>query len=117
LRIELNQALKSLSRKNPDENNFKSQLEILQGKFELLALENERLETKNHELDQSVAELESENEEHRRTIDALKEANEDIFAKFEDLTSELHITRVKALSSFNHIQIFALTEQTFKKGS
>eukprot|EP00210_Caulerpa_lentillifera_P007333 g7009.t1 len=97
LRLELNEALQSLNCQDSEDKRHVTQLETLQSKVELLVYENERLEAANDELDQSVTELNSEIENHKRTIDVLKDANEDIFSKFEDLRQELHTTKDELL--------------------
>ena len=66
----------------------------LQGKVEILVMENERVEALNRGLTQNLSELEDENRYHKKTVQTLKETNEDIYSKFQILQSDLHQQKV-----------------------
>ena len=57
-------------------------------------MENERVEALNRGLAQNLSELDHENRYHKKTVQTLKETNEDIYSKFQTLQSDLHQQKV-----------------------
>ena len=71
-----------------------SEYQGLYGKVEILMMENERLESLNQELTQSLSEMEEKKDNYKKTVETLKDTSEDIFDKFNALREDLQQSKV-----------------------
>ena len=80
--------------KQVTDSSFRHELENLRGKVDILAMENDRLENVNRELQQTVSAMEERKANDKKVIQTLKDASEDVTAKFDTLGGDLRQTKV-----------------------